>query len=534
MFSFQHVYFFWIGALVPVLLLIYILSLQRKKAIAKKIGDQRLVDMLTADFSKAKFNFKFILLLIAFIAGIFAVANFRSKDSGALTQKTGIDVMFALDVSNSMLAQDVSPSRLERAKQLIGKVIDRLQNDRVGIVVFAGKAYLQMPLSSDHSAAKLFLSSVSTEMIPTQGTVIGDALKMCNLSFNEKQTKYKSIVLISDGEDHDENAISQAEELSSSGVVIHTIGMGSPQGATIPDLLTGSYKTDQNGNVVYSKLNESILTDIAQKTNGDYQLFSATDRAVSKLITDLNSIEKREINDDSQNHYSSYFQIFMMLMFLLLLFEIFVSERKNYVKKLKPLVAALFFLIPLSSFAQSEEELIQYGNEAYLRKQYDSAIAYYKKAAAIKKDETAAEYNLGNALYKSGKVDEALNTYDGVLKISKNKMEQSAIHYNKGVVYQNNKKLDECIAAYKNALRINPDDEDARINLQRALRQKNQKEDQKQNKSPDKQQAKKQPSKLSQKEAEEKLQALLQKEKSLHDKLKKSSSNSANKPEKDW
>ncbi len=534
MFSFQNMYYFWLTALVPVLLLIYILSIQRKKTIAKKIGDARLVDMLTADFSKAKFNLKFSLLIIALIAGILSVANFRSKDSGSSTQKSGIDVMFALDVSNSMLAQDISPSRLERAKQLIGKIIDRLQNDRVGLVVFAGKAYLQMPLSSDHSAAKLFLSSASTDMIPTQGTVIGDALKMCDLSFNEKQTKYKAIVLISDGEDHDENAVTQAEELARNGVVIHTVGMGSTQGATIPDQLTGSYKTDQNGNVVYSRLNEAVLSEIAAKANGDYQLFGATDRAVTKIIADLNAIEKREINDDSQNHYSSYFQIFMMLMFILLLLEVFVSERKTAVKKLKPVVAALLLCIPFSSFAQSEEELIQQGNEAYQRKQYDSAIVMYKKAAAVKKDETAAEYNLGNALYKSGAVDESINTYDRVLKISRNKMEQSAVHYNKGVVFQNNKKLEECIAAYKNALRINPDDADARINLQRALQQKKQQDQQKQNKSPEKQQPKKQPSKISRNEAEEKLQALLQQEKNLHDKLKKSSSTSPNKPEKDW
>ncbi len=533
MFSFQYVYFFWIGALIPVFLLIYLWSLHRKKSIAKKLGDERLVNILTANFSKSKFNFKFLLLIIAFIAGIITVANFRSKDSGTMTKRNGIDVMFALDVSKSMLAQDISPSRLERSKQLIGKIIDRLQNDRVGIVVFAGKAYLQMPLSADHNSAKLFLSSASANMIPTQGTVIGDALKMCNLSFNEKQTKYKAIVLISDGEDHDENAITQAEELAKTGVVIHTVGMGSPQGSTIPDALTGSFKTDQNGNVVYTKLNETELMDIAEKANGSYQLYTSTEPVVSKVISELNAIEKREISDDSQNHYSSYYQIFIMLMLLLLVLEMFVSERKKIFKKLKPVVAALLFLIPFSTFAQSEEEFIQKGNEAYSRKQYDTAIALYKRAAAIKKDPTAAEYNLGNALYKSGAVDESINTYDRVLKISGNKMEQSAVHYNKGVVYQNNKKLEECIAAYKNALRINPEDEDARINLQRALQQKKQ-EQQNKNKSPEKQDQKKQPSKISQKEAEQKLQALLQQEKNLHDKLKKSSSSSSSKPEKDW
>lgn len=534
MFSFQNMHFFWLLALVPVWLLIYILSIQRKKKVAGKIGDDRLVKLLTADFSKAKFNFKFSLLLFAGVAGIIAVANFRSKDEGPLTQRSGIDVIFALDVSNSMLAQDVSPSRLERAKQLIAKIIDRLQNDRVGIVVFAGKAYLQMPLSSDHSAAKLFLSSASTDMIPTQGTVIGDALKMCNFSFNEKQTKYKAIVLISDGEDHDENALNQAAELAKNGVVIHTVGIGSPQGSTIRDPLTGTAKTDQDGNVVYSKLNQEILSDIAQRANGSYQLFSATDRTVSKIITELNAIEKREINDDSQNHYSSYFQIFMMLMFLLLMFEMFVSERKNAIKKWRTVAVAIFFLIPFSSMAQSEEELIQQGNEAYLRKQFDSAIIYYKKAAALNTEETAADYNLGNALYKSGNVNESLNVYERVLKLAKNKMEQSAVHYNKGVVYHNSNKMDECIAAYKNALRLNPDDADARINLQRALNKKKQQEENQKKKSPDKQEPKKQPSKISQKEAEEKLQALLQKEKNLHDKLKKTSSSSPNKPEKDW
>ena len=236
--SFQHDKYFILLAVIPLLLVLYFFVLSWKKKTVKKIGDANLVKEMTKNYSPQKFAIKFVLMLTAITVAVFALANLRSPKGVEQVNRNGIDVMIALDVSKSMLAQDIKPNRLERAKQALSKLIDKLNNDRIGIVVFAGRAYLQMPLTGDHGAAKMYLSAASTDVVPTQGTVISDALKMCYASFKNKEKKYKAVILISDGEDHDENALKVAGQMADEGIVINTVGIGSPQGATIKDELT--------------------------------------------------------------------------------------------------------------------------------------------------------------------------------------------------------------------------------------------------------------------------------------------------------
>jgi len=193
------------------MLLLYSFVIRWKKNTARKIGDPLLIKQLIRDYSPSKFSFKFVLFIAAFAVAVIALANPRLPQGSTTINRSGIDVMIALDVSKSMLAQDIKPNRLERAKQVLAKLIDRLQDDRIGIVVFAGRAYLQMPLTTDHGAAKMYLSSVSPDAVPTQGTVIGDALKMSFAAFNSKEKKYRSIVLISDGEDHETHRLRDQE-----------------------------------------------------------------------------------------------------------------------------------------------------------------------------------------------------------------------------------------------------------------------------------------------------------------------------------
>ena len=536
MWSFEHIAYLLLLILSPVLLLIFLLSIAKKKKVARSIGDIRLVKIITAEHSHRRYVLKFSLLLFAFLTGVIALANLRTLDKGQKVLRNGIDVMIALDVSNSMLAQDISPSRLERAKQIIGKVIDKLTNDRIGIVLFAGKAYLQMPLTSDHGAAALYLSSASPELVPTQGTVIGDALRMCNLSFSEKGTKYKTIILFSDGEDHDENALTEAETMAKQGVVINTIGIASAEGSTIPDPVTGEPKKDNQGNIVYSRLNEAELSSIAQKGNGIFKLFTTTDEVVSGIMAEVNTMDRRTVVDDSLNNYTYYFQVFVFLFLCLLIAELFIPEVKTRKRKKIKLVLTAFMLFPtLAAYSQDENELVLKGNNAYKQKQYSKAADYYEKAAKLEGSTTTPVYNLGNALYKNGKKDEALQVYDNVLKRSKLQLEHSAVLYNKGVVYQNSDKLDECIDAYKKALIINPGDEDARQNLQKALRQKKPREQQEQkNQDQKNKQQNQQQSRLSNKEAEDKLKALMQQEKKIQEKMKKANAGAVEKPEKDW
>lgn len=558
---FQYTVFLFALAALPLLLLLYFFVLRWKKRTISKIGDARLVKELIKNYSPKKFALKFLLVVMAFSAGVMALANLRSSRGSEKVNRNGIDVMIALDVSKSMLAQDIKPSRLERAKQVMGKLIDKLNNDRIGIVVFAGRAYLQMPLTGDHGAAKMYLNAASTDVVPTQGTVIGDALKMCAASFSTKEKKYKSIILISDGEDHDEAAIKVAGQLANDGVSVNTVGIGSPEGTTLLDPVTNEIKKDNDGNTVISRLNEEALKNIAENGGGIYQLFTNTDEVINTLEAQLNSMDQRTVTEDALVNYKSYYQWFLIAALLILLVESFISENvkpASLNKRQIPKALALSFLVCIfsfNSFAQKDNALIKKGNESYNKQDFEKAANQYLKVIEKSPAHEVAQFNLGNALYKSNKPDEAVTAFDNAISQSKNKDKKAQEYYNKGVVQQNNKKLPECIESYKNALKLNPSDEDARQNLQKALlqqkeQQKKQEQDKKKNKPKEDEKQKEkqkpkdeekkndepkpQPSKLSKQDAEEKLKALLQQEKNLQDKLKKVNAAAANKPEKDW
>ncbi len=539
---FQYKELLWLLMLLPIIVAVYFYARYKKKKTFAKIGDAALVKELTAHYNTASFPKKFLLVFIAMALILVSVANLRTKIGAEKISRNGIDVMIAIDVSKSMLAQDIKPNRLDRAKQLLNKLIDKLSNDRIGIVIFAGRAYLQMPLTADHSAAKMYLASATPETIPAQGTVIADALKMCNASFNSKEKKYKAVILISDGEDHDETAIKTAEQMVQEGIVINTIGIGSPQGATIIDETTKEEKKDKDGNTVITKLNEVALSEIAAKGNGNYILYGNTEATVSALYNQLATLDKREVTDDSLANYKSWFQYLLAAAMLLLIIELFISEIKR-IKKLKPVLGILFSFVGFSSFAQNANETIKKGNDAYKKNEYETATKKYSEVVQKNENNATAQFNLGNALYKTEKKDDAVNAFEKANATLVKPAEKSNALYNKGVVLQGNKKLEECIVSYKNALKLNPNNEDARHNLQLALKkqqQEKQKQDKdKKDKDKDKEKnkddkPKPQPSNLSQKQAEQKLQALLQKEKALQDKLHKVNANAPNKQEKDW
>lgn len=290
------------------------------------MGDRRLVDLLTKGFSSRLHLLKYILLFIAFSAGIIAAMNPRKPGADTEESRKGIDVAIALDVSRSMLAEDLAPNRLERAKQFIRKLMEAMPNDRMALVLFAGKAYLQMPLTIDHGAASMFVSSASTASVPQQGTVIGEALEMSLNAFNEKEARFKTIILISDGEDHDEEAQSTARDLADQGVMINSIGLGSPQGATIPDPVSGGLKKDENGMPVVSKLNETMLRELAESTHGTYVKLEGTEDAVTAIQSQLANIERTAFADMSRMNFTTYYMWFAALMFIFLLVEQFIPE----------------------------------------------------------------------------------------------------------------------------------------------------------------------------------------------------------------
>lgn len=547
--TFQYpLYLFGLLA-VPAMVVLFFFYTAWKKQKIKKMGDPVLVQQLISNYSPKKFTAKFILVSLAFALLVVALANPRQPDGNSNVKHNGIDVMIALDVSRSMLAQDIKPSRLERAKQFVSKLVDKIPDDRVGIVVFAGRAYLQMPLTSDLAAAKLYLSTINTDVVPTQGTVIADALQMCYNAFNAKEKKYKSIVLISDGEDHDERAEKLSRSLADEGVMVNTIGIGSAEGATIDDPVTGESKKDAEGKTVITRLNEKELSNIAGITGGTYLSLTNSDEAAIAIQQQLGTMEKRGITEMSNASYRYYFPWLLGLAFLLLLVEFLMSENKRNTSTRRiqfTLLSLLILVLPSSKlFAQNTNELINRGNDLYKEGKYKEASDQYKNATTKKPGDATAQYNLGNALYKNNNTDSALKAYEKAIAFSKTNKEKAAAWYNKGVALQNDKKLTDCIAAYKSALKLDPTDEDARLNLQKALQDRKKEEQQKQDqqkkeekKQPQKkdqsQQPKPQQSKMTKKEAEEKLKALLQQEKNLQDKLKKTDAQSLDKPEKDW
>lgn len=327
MLQFEHKEFIWLFAAIAVFVLLFILLVWWKKRTGKKIGDIKLVKALITNYSANRFLIKFILVCIAFALGVVAVMNPRKPGGSESFNRKGIDIAVALDVSKSMLATDLAPDRLERAKQFIGKLMDEMPNDRIALVLFAGKAYLQMPLTADHGAAKLFVSAASPNTVPLQGTVISEALKMSANAFITEDRRYKAVILVSDGEDHDEEAIKTAEDLSQQGVMINTVGMGSPEGATLIDPETGELKKDETGNTVVSRLNEDELKTIAEKTNGIYIRLQSSEEAVATIKSHLSQIERKAFGDVSQMNYTTFYWWFAGGMFILLVIEFFIAER---------------------------------------------------------------------------------------------------------------------------------------------------------------------------------------------------------------
>ena len=329
MLRFQHSEYFWFLLTIVILVGLFLLAVKDRRKKLKTIGDEALVNFQLRKFNMKAQRFKFILLLLALFTGIIGLANLQANAKTQKLNRKGIDVMIALDVSKSMLAKDESPNRLEKAKQFVSKLIDKIGNNRVGLIVFAGRAYVSVPLTVDFSALKMNLSTISPASIPSQGTVLGEAIKMARESFNPKDTKYKSIVLISDGEDHDENANNEVKKAVEEGIMINTVGIGSVNGSPIWDDELQENKKDAEGNEIISKLNEEELQTIATNGEGIYTQLNNAENVAKSMATQINSTEKKSFGDVVFADYNNYFQYFLLLSLALITIEFFISERKK-------------------------------------------------------------------------------------------------------------------------------------------------------------------------------------------------------------
>lgn len=332
MVRFENIEFLYLLLSIPLLVIAYIIFRNIRLKSLSKFGDISLINVLYHDTSEIKPTVKFVLLISSFGLIILGVANLQVGTKIEKATRAGVEVMIAIDVSRSMDADDIKPSRLQRAKQAVSKLIDNLQNDKIGLIVFAGDAYLQLPLTTDFSAAKLFLSAVSTSMVPRQGTAIGSAIELSVKSLMKDDKLKKAIIIITDGENHEDDAIGAASMAASNNIVVHTIGMGTIQGGPIPVYRNGQrvdFARDAEGSVIFTKLDPNMLEQIAVAGGGKFILAAGVDPDLSSLLNKISGMEKKEFTSRLFTDYESRFQYFFGLAFILLLVELFLSERKN-------------------------------------------------------------------------------------------------------------------------------------------------------------------------------------------------------------
>lgn len=324
--------------LLPLLVVVFLYNLYWKRKKQREFGSVEMVQKLSPDSSRFKPVLKLIVLVLAFACLILGLVNPKIGTKMETVKREGIDIVFAVDVSKSMLAEDIAPSRLEKSKQIVSQIINQLGSDRIGIVAYAGSAFPVLPITSDYGVAKMFLQSMNTDIVSSQGTSLDEAIKLSATYFDEKSKTSKLMIMISDGEDHSEGAESAAEEANKIGMKIITIGVGTEKGGTIPLRRNGvieSYKRDKDNQVVVTKLNPESLKSIAKETNGNYVNGANTKEVLEFVKNTLDKIQKTEFEATEMAEYQSQFQWFLAIGFLLLLLDVFLLERKtSWVKKL--------------------------------------------------------------------------------------------------------------------------------------------------------------------------------------------------------
>jgi len=326
----EYLHLLW-GVLFWVLFFVW--TVRYKQILLKRFGNLEILEKLMRTYSPARRNLKYVLIIFSYIFFVIALSNPQIGKKLEEYTRRGVDIMVALDVSVSMLAEDIKPNRLEKAKHEVGQLIDLLEGDRIGLIAFAGIAHVQCPLTLDYSAAKLFLNILDTDIIPQPGTAMGDAIKRAIPAFNSEERKHKVLILITDGEDHESDPLEVAKEAEKEGIIIYTVGIGSAQGVPIPIYnkygnQTG-FKKDRKGNVVTTKLDVLTLQKIAYQTGGKYYLASSGEAELDEIYAEISEMEQKELVSKRFSQYEDRFQIFLALGLVLILLEIIIPEKKR-------------------------------------------------------------------------------------------------------------------------------------------------------------------------------------------------------------
>ena len=560
MFRFESPQYLYLLLVLLALVAIHYYSNYKKKKRIKHFGDPDLTRQLFLGVSRWRPEVKFWLLMAALASFIIALARPQFGTRLDTRERMGIEAIIALDVSNSMLAEDVKPNRLEKAKMMVSNMVDGMKDDKIGLIVFAGQAFVQLPITSDYVSAKMFLETISPSMISVQGTDIAEAITLSMRSFTQQEDVSRAIFVITDGEDNEGRAVEAAKQAASQGIHVYMLGIGNPGGAPIPIPGSGHYIIDDEGNTVVSKLNEGMCREIATAGNGSYIYVDNSSSAQKKLSEYLDRLSKAKMESQIYSEFDEQYQGFVLIGILLLLIEVLILERESkstWLRRLlaprSTLLASCLLLFSLAAMSQTDRDYIRRGNRLMRDSIYDKAQVEYQKA--IERDNTnpISHYNLGNALLYQNKAEDAMKEYETAARLEKDKGRLAQIYHNMGVVLQAAKQFDKAVVCYRNSLRNDPTNNETRYNYALSLfqlkknqnnqdnqdqqkddqgkdekqeqqeqqEQQQQQQQQEQDKK-DEQQQQPQPEQMSRENAEQMLNAAMQDEKATQEKIQRS------------
>ena len=564
MFRFAQPVYLYALALIPLLALLHYLTDYRRRRRLREFGDPELLKPLMPDVSLWRRELKFWLLTAAL--GMMIVCLARPQYGTKIDSRTrrGIEAIVALDVSNSMLATDVSPSRLDKAKMLVSSLVDGMTDDKIGLIVYAGDAFTQLPITSDYVSAKMFLDNISPAMISVQGTDIARAIELATHSFTQQEGVGRAIFVITDGEDNEGGAEAAAAEAAKRGMKVYVLGVGSPEGSPIPMPGSNGFITDNAGNTVISKLNEDMCRQISQAGSGAYIYVDNSSSALSALQKHVDKLAKADIESVLYSEFDEHFRDFAWAALILLIIETIILARRNRMlsrfrlfPQPKAAVLLALFVVPSlmpstftssSAYAQKKNDryFIRHGNRLYRDSLYTKAQVDYQKAIEKDNANAVAHYNLGNAHLMQGQPKEAMQSYETAARIQTDKLRAAQAFHNMGVILQSQKQYKEAIDCYRNALRRNPKDDETRYNLALCMhqlkndqnqdggndqqgddkqkqdqQQQQQQQQQKKQQQDDQQQQQSEQPKMSKENAEQLLRAAQQEERQTQDKVNK-------------
>ena len=472
--------------LIPLMYIAYWLMRRWRKRRIARFGDPDLVSSLAPLVPRRKGWLKLTLISLALL--FFAIGMARPQLGAILKEKQvkGAEIMVVLDVSNSMLAEDYSPNRLERAKLAISKLVDELQGDRIGLIIFAGESFVQLPVTSDYVSAKIFLSSITTESVPVQGTAMGEAIRTAIKSFTSESENSRAIILITDGENHEDDPVAAAKDAVDMGARVFCIGVGSPEGKPIP--VDGELLKDKDGNIVVTRLDEATLKEVASAGKGLYVRAGNTEFGLNPVIDEIRSLDEKDFQSVVFEEYDEQYMYFFAIALIFMLIEFMISDTRNRRSLFgggKGMVAALILMLasPVMLQAQSDRSEVRAGNREFKKGEFREAELDYKRALVEDSTSITAKYNLGNALYRTESYSEAelylKGLGDSLKSVSPSRA--SDCFHNSGNLALKQKKYQEAVDAYKESLRLESDNFETKSNLAYAQKMLKEQQQQQQN-----------------------------------------------------